>query len=204
MIDCPLSEDRGQLVGQMKSQDIVILLKLVSLQEQENSSFVDSSGGLEGREEPYSVRGLGASLGISKTEVSASLKRSIESGLAVKDWKHGRAKPNRRNLYDFISYGLKFVFPAKPGAPERGIPTAFSAPMLKGQLMSGGDDIYVWPYAEGKIRGLSVEPLFKSVPEAARNDKRLYEYLALIDAIRLGRQREINLAAERLKGILKR
>ncbi|MFQ5534306.1 MAG: hypothetical protein ACE5EM_05730 [Sphingomonadales bacterium] len=189
----------------MKSQDIVILLKLVSLQEQENSGLLDSSDWLPGREEPYSVRGLGASLGISKTEVSASLNRSLESGLAVKDRESGRTKPNRRNLHDFITHGLKFVFPVKPGAPERGIPTAFAAPMLEGQLVSAGDDIYIWPYAQDKTRGLSVEPLFKSVPEAVRNDERLYEYLALIDAIRLGRQRESHLAAERLKeGILKR
>ena len=193
---------RGQrtLSGdQMKSQDIVILLKLVSLQEQENSSLLGSADWSSGREDLYSVRGLGVSLGISKTEVSASINRSLEVGLATKDRKLGRVKPNRRNLYDFISHGLKFVFPAKPGAPERGIPTAFSAPMLQDQLLSAGIDIYVWPYAQGKERGLSVKPLFKSVPEAVQRDERLYEYLALVDAIRLGKPRESNLAAEQLK-----
>ena len=183
----------------MKSQDIVILLKLVSLQEQEDYGFLDSDDWRAGREEPYSVRGLGASLGISKTEVSASLNRSLESGLATKDREYGRAKPSRRHLYEFIVYGLKFVFPAKPGVPQRGIPTGFSAPMLQGRLMSGGEDIYVWPYAEGKDRGLSVKPLFKSVPEAVGRDERLYGYLALVDAIRLGKQRESNLAAEQLR-----
>ena len=52
---------------------------------------------------------------------------------------------------------------------------------------------------EGRVRGLSIEPLFKSVPEAVQKDQRLYEYLALVDAIRLGKQRESNLAVERLK-----
>jgi len=183
----------------MKSQDIVILLKLVSLQEQEDSGLLDGADWMSGREEPYSVRGLGASLGISKTEVSASINRSLESGIAIKNRKRGRAKPNRRNLYEFIVHGLKFVFPAKPGSMSRGIPTAFAAPVLEGQLMSAGEDIYVWPYAQGRDRGQSVEPLFKSVPEAVGKDERLYEYLALIDAIRLGKQRESNLSAERLK-----
>ena len=100
---------------------------------------------------------------------------------------------------EFIANGLKFVFPAKPSAPERGVPTGFSAPMLEGQLISVGQDIYVWAYAEGRVRGLSIEPLFKSVPEAVQKDERLYEYLALVDAIRLGKQRESNLAVERLK-----
>ena len=71
--------------------------------------------------------------------------------------------------------------------------------MLEGQLISVGQDIYVWAYAEGRVRGLSIEPLFKSVPEAVQKDQRLYEYLALVDAIRLGKQRESNLAVERLK-----
>lgn len=183
----------------MKSQDVVILLKLVSLIEQEELNLLDDADWISGREEPFSVRGLGASLGISKTEVSASLNRSLKSGLAVKDQKSGRTKPNRRNLHEFIVHGLKFVFPARPGSMTRGIPTAFDAPMLESQLMSAGKDIYVWPYAKGKDRGQAVEPLFKSVPEAVENDERLYEFLALIDAIRLGKQRESNLAVERLK-----
>lgn len=183
----------------MKSQDIVILLKLASLQEQETQSFAENSERSSGREDPYSVRGLEASLGISKTEVNASIKRSIASGLAIKDREFRQAKPNRRNLHNFIVHGLKFVFPAKPGAMTRGIPTAFSAPMLQNLLMSAGEDIYVWPYAQGKEKGQSIEPLFKSVPKAVQNDERLYEYLALVDAIRLGRQREAGLAADRLE-----
>ncbi|SMC34581.1 hypothetical protein [Novosphingobium sp. B1] len=92
---------------------------------------------------------------------------------------------------------LKYVFPAKSGAPQRGIATGFSAPMLKGQLVSSGADIHIWPHAEGTQRGLSITPLFKSVPEAALKDERLYEFLALVDAIRLGNQRETNLAQDR-------
>lgn len=183
----------------MKSQDIVILLKLVSLHEHEEFELPDRPEWSSGREELYSVRGLGNSLNISKTEVSASLNRSLNSGLAFHDKSFRRVRPNRRGLCEFIAHGLKFVFPVKPGAPERGIPTGFAAPMLEGQLISAGQDIYVWPYAKGGVRGLSVKPLFKSVPEAVEKDQRLYEYLALVDAVRLGRQRESNLAIERLE-----
>ena len=93
---------------------------------------------------------------------------------------------------------MKFVFPAKPGAMTRGIPTAFAAAPLKNLLISAGEYIYVWPYAKGKDMGQAVDPLFKSVPQAIQKDERLYEYLALIDALRLGNQREAGLAAERL------
>lgn len=189
----------------MKSQDIVILLKLASLQEQEEQGFLESLENSSGREEPYSVRGLEASLGISKTEINASINRSVASGLAFKDRELRRATPNRRNLYDFIVYGLKFVFPAKPGAMTRGIPTSFAMPVLQNLLISAGEYIYVWPYVHGKDMGQSIEPLFKSVPEAVQHDERLYEYLAIVDAIRLGRQREARLASDHLaERLLKR
>ena len=74
--------------------------------------------------------------------------------------------------------------------------------MLEGQLVSSGADIHVWPYAEGNQRGLSIAPLFKSVPEAALKDERLYELLASVDAIRLGNQRESNLAQDRFEEMM--
>lgn len=183
----------------MKSQDVVVLIKLVSLEDEEqNIGQQPARDRLVTGEDPYSVRGLEAALGISKTEVSASIKRSVASGIAIKDRKTGRPKPNRRQLREFIVHGLKFVFPAKPGVMQRGLPTAFAAPVLQGVLHSAGSLISVWPYARGQEMGQSVEPLFKSVPEAAEKDERLYAYLALIDAVRLGNQREANLAADLL------
>ncbi|MCK1341685.1 hypothetical protein IVB38_38340 [Bradyrhizobium sp. 38] len=181
----------------MKSQDVVILLKLVSLEQAKNEGDAHL-GEAAHNDDPYSVRSLESALGISKTEVNASINRSISSGLAVKDRETGQAKPNRRNLYNFVVHGLKFVFPAKPGAMTRGIPTAFAAAPLKNLLLSAGEYIYVWLYAKGKDMGQAVDPLFKSVPQAIQKDDRLYEYLALIDGVRLGNQREAGLAAERL------
>jgi len=182
----------------MKSQDIVVLLKLVSLQEQEEQALPGQPQWAFSGESPYSVRTLEALLGISKSEINGAIKRSLSSGLAIKDRQTGRPSPHRRNLHNFIVHGLKFVFPAKPGAMTRGVPTAFAAPMLKSQLVSGGEYIYVWPSAQGRDMGQSVEPLFKSVPDAVQQDERLYEYLALVDAIRLGNQREAGLAGDRL------
>jgi hypothetical protein len=66
--------------------------------------------------------------------------------------------------------------------------------MLECKLASAGADIYIWPHPEGSRRGLSIAPLFKSDPDAALKDARLYEFLALIDAIRTGNQREAGLA----------
>jgi|SRR3954451_731095 hypothetical protein len=180
----------------MKSQDLVVLLKLLSLRDGQ-SALGQPQVGFPG-DDQYSVRNLESLLGISKTEINASIQRSLSSGLAIKDRDTGRANPSRRNLHNFIVHGLKFVFPAKPGAMTRGIPTAFAAPMLKSLLVSGGEYIHVWPSADGRDIGQSVAPLFKSVPEAVQKDDRLYEYLSLADAIRLGNPREAGLARERL------
>lgn len=174
----------------MKSQGIVILLKLVSLEDQIKQGCLDETA----NSDPFALRSLEGALGISKTEISASLRRSIAATLAIKI--KDRPNVNRRNLIKFVQHGLKYVFPAKPGAPQRGVATGFAAPMLERQLISSGADIYVWPHAEGSQRGPSITPLFKSVPEAALKDKRLYELLALVDAIRLGNQREANLAQD--------
>lgn len=93
-------------------------------------------------------------------------------------------------------HGLKFVFPAEVGPLQRGIPTAFAAPVLADNLISAGQLGYVWPSATGEHMGQAVTPLFRTVPEAVKKDKRLYEYLALVDAIRLGNQREAGRARE--------
>jgi hypothetical protein len=54
----------------------------------------------------------------------------------------------------------------------------------------------VWPHPEGTVRGESLEPLYPSAVDAARRDDALYESLALVDALRIGRARERKLAVE--------
>ena len=66
-----------------------------------------------------------------------------------------------------------------------------------------GDDVYVWPYNRGDKRGMEVAPLYKTVPEVSVNNQEFYELLTLVDAIRIGRTREVNLATEELKKRLK-
>ncbi len=165
------------------------VLKLVSLQQ--HAEQRDSCHLLVER---CSARGLEASLGVSKTEVNASINRSIAAGLAHKERQYGYPKANSKGLLEFILHGIKYVFPAKPAELVRGMPTAFDAPILKGELSSGGKFLHVWPDAKDKAMGQAVKPLFKSVPMAAKQDQQLYAYLALIDAIRLGNPRETMLA----------
>ena len=108
----------------MKSQDIVVLLKLISLQDQELDKGMDQLRSESIGGDPYSVRNLEALLGISKTEIAQSINRSIASGIARKESHWNEPRPHRRNLFDFIAKGIKFVFPAKVGAMQRGLSSA--------------------------------------------------------------------------------
>ena len=147
----------------------------------------------------FSVRSLAASTGISKTEISASLNRSLEVGMARHDHKSQLPVANSKILLDFIVSGIRYVFPARPGAVARGIPTGFEAPGLKGLLSSVSEYYYVWPDAEGNDSGQVIAPLYKSAPLAAKKDELLYQCMALVDAIRLGEAREIAIAKDALK-----
>ena len=91
-------------------------------------------------------------------------------------------------------HGLKYVFPARLGGPSRGVPTAWAAPILADRIVSSETDRPVWPHGDGKARGPSVTPLYESAPDAAMRDPKLYELLALVDAIRLGGARDRKVA----------
>lgn len=160
----------------MRSQDIVVLLKIAALGERE-----------------WFAKELAFTLDISQSEVSESLNRSQIAGLLSADKK----KLMKNNLLDFLEYGLRYVYPAEPGAIQRGMPTAHNAPPLNNIILS--EESYVWPWAEGEIRGQAVEPLHPGVPGACIKDPALYELLALTDAIRLGRVREKQQAIDELR-----
>jgi hypothetical protein len=187
----------------MKPQDILLLLKIVTL---ERPGQMPGVAGV--REAPpvmadaFSVRALGEATGISKSEVSAALRRCIYAGLARVDHETGRPSANTYGLSEFLVHGIKYVFPVKPGRRVRGVLTAHSAPVWAGKLLSGGQ-VFVWADAEGEVFGEHIEPLFKSVPAAARRDPVLYALLALIDSVRLGRAREAELAKQWLKEYLR-
>jgi hypothetical protein len=136
-------------------------------------------------------------LGLSQSEVSASLERCRRSGLVDLE----KRKPQPAALREFLLFGLKYVFPGELGTVVRGVPTAHSALPLSKKIVSTDtpSEQYVWPSDDGKMRGIAVEPLYPSVPAAATRDPELHEVLALIDALRVGRARERKIAVEELE-----
>jgi DNA-binding Lrp family transcriptional regulator len=158
-----------------KSLDIVVFLKLLT----------DRSA------KTYAQ--LSQELGISASEIHAAVRRGVDAGLV-----DGTTRlPLRRALQEYLLHGVRYAFPAKRGAVARGIPTAYAAPPIAARL-SDEDLPPVWPDPEGQTKGYSVEPLYTSVPRAARSNPKLYELLALVDTLRVGRARERKLAEEEL------
>ncbi len=207
----------------MKSQDILLLLKLISLHGNykaplKNSVVVDfksewrdwgnddaklNNGEIDYIESQFSVRALARETGISKSQVSLSLKRCHDVGLAKQDRKTLLPKANSKALIEFIAYGIRYVFPVKPAEITRGIKTSIAAPVLMGQLMTSGDLPPVWPDARGHTKGVAIEPLHKNIRQAVNSDAVLYAMLALTDAIRIGQPRERNLALDKLNLLVK-
>jgi len=160
----------------MSPHDLVILLQIVSYGQDQ-----------------WFQKPLAESLGISQSEVSKSINRSKYAGLLDPKGK----TVMRLALLEFLKSGLAYIFPQKPGALVRGVPTAHSASPLNDLIVS--DEAFVWPYGKATHRGQSITPLYTSVPEAALKNDKLYELLALCDALRVGRAREKELAIIELK-----
>jgi hypothetical protein len=161
----------------LKPQDIVILLKLVSLGDR-----------------PWSYNVLAVELAMSPSEVHSGVKRAAAARLLDPQ----RNVPILRALQEFLVHGVKYAFPPDRGPLTRGLPTAYAAPPLNSLIVLPDEPPPVWPDPEGKIRGYAFSPLYPSVPKAAALDPALYELLALVDAIRDGRARERELAIKEL------
>jgi hypothetical protein len=163
----------------LKPQDVYVVLKLVAAGS---------------RRAPYSY--LALDLVMSPSEVHASVKRARASGLL-----HGPdlgSRPNIAALEEFLTHGLKYVFPAERGELTRGVATSYGAAPLRALIAPTDDPIPVWPYEEGKQRGVSLAPLYKTAPMAALRDEPFYGLLVLADALRDGRVRERKIAEAEL------
>lgn len=166
----------------LRSQDLLILLKLGAHPDARPAQ-----------------NAMARELGMSAGEVSGAIGRAVRARLATRNAEHG-TRPVYSALQEFLIHGARYVFPAEEKAITRGMPTAWAAPPLAAELAGAIDEQPpVWPDPNGEVRGPAIEPLYHSVPQAARRDAALYELLALVDAIRIGRARERKRAEELLR-----
>lgn len=162
----------------IKPQDILVLMKLISLNKA-----------------PWTYSMIAKSIKMSQSETHGAVKRLTESKL----YNDFTREPIIAAVKEFVFYGLKYIFPAKRGGQTRGILTSYAANPLSDVITQNDLLPPVWPYCKGNSVGLEFKPLYKSVPEAIQEDSELYELLILIDAIRSGSVREQNIAMSKFE-----
>jgi hypothetical protein len=175
----------------LKPQDILVTLKIASL-------AVD---------EPATFAALAASLSMSASEVFAATRRATSCHLLVEHSVSmagaARYRPVAPNVREFLISGLRYVFSVEPGKTARGFRTGQDALPLAAQMVRPSGELpLVWPHPDGDTRGLSIKPIFRSAPDAARRDARLYAWLALSDALRTGDARVRTLAAAEVNKLI--
>jgi DNA-binding Lrp family transcriptional regulator len=166
----------------LKPQDIVVTLRLCLP---------------DGADLSYSA--LAQALVMSPSEVHAAVKRAARAGLVSAD---GARKTRRQALLELLQHGVRYVFPPDRGGETRGFPTAAAAPALQAHFPQGYLIPPVWPHPGGPARGVALEPLYRTVPDAVQRNADLYELLALVDLIRIGGARERRVAGDLLRARL--
>jgi hypothetical protein len=162
----------------LKPQDIIIMLKLVVWDRPE-----------------WSYPALSHELSMSASEVHAGVKRAAAAKLMDLD----RKIPIKSSLLEFLIHGVKYAYPPDRGGITRGMPTGYAAQPLRDLITQPDEPPPVWPDPEGQVRGYEFSPLYSSVPHACKVDPKLYELLALVDAIRDGRARERKIAVNEVQ-----
>ncbi|WP_382320576.1 hypothetical protein ACFJGX_13995 [Hydrogenophaga sp. UC242_50] len=213
---------------QLKPQDFLVALKLVAWGDQRwTYARLAQELGLSASEAHASVkRGLLSGLLLQNRASAASFAGAAGAGAQALREPQGIYRVTRKRvrrsavhseedvglpdnpvrvhaqaLAEFALHGAKYAFPGVRLPLAVGVPTSHSAPAFAGVFAPGSTD-FVWPHPNGSVRGMGVEPLHPSVPFAAMQDAKLYDMLALFDALRVGKARERNMAMERLQALI--
>ena len=138
-------------------------------------------------------------LRMSSSTVWKSLKRLRQANFFANDDQDAKIDP--RKLFGLLVYGVPMFFVARKTAVVRGIPTGVHSPLWKERF--GVGITTVWPYGRGKEVGEGLLPIYPSVPSACALDAALYEVMATVEILRVGKARERRVAENYLKEKLK-
>jgi hypothetical protein len=148
----------------------------------------------------WTFTSLAADVGVSASQLHASLERAGAAGLYSRDERH----VNVRGLLELLEHGVRWVFYAEVGDRRRGVPTAHAGPALREAIAGSAENMLVWPSTEGSEVGQALIPLYPQAVRTVESCPPLYELLTLVDALRVGRRREQEAAMHafhaRLKG----
>lgn len=187
----------------LKPQDTLLVLKYWSIKGQGLNALQASPERVaeSGRTAPEeiskkpSVRQLAESIQISPGEISKSTQRLVAAKLVIE--REGEYLAEKSALLDWLCYGVRHAYPVEIIGYGRGMPTAWNCPLVKTDIMPPEPPV-VWAVSGGSVEGSMIKPSHASIPFAASNDDLLYEALSLVEAIRMGKPRELAVAREAL------
>lgn len=155
------------------------------------------------------------------TEIAGATARSLgEVHNATERLRKARliAPERRRIVIDpfllFLRWGVPYAFPPIIGGMAIGIETATltervgpedrHSRAIDQQPIHHRESEYVWPSAEGEIRGQALVPLYPAAPTVARLNPGLWMLLSLVDLIRVGGTREGSVAIDAISALCSR
>lgn len=175
----------------LKPQDVVVALKI---------ALTPGNGSSDRAVGAPSYAHLAKALFMSASEAHAAVQRAIASKLLAQSSEGLIA--NRAAMQEFLLHGLKYSFPGVEGPVTRGMPTGAAAPHFSALFDQTQSLAWVWPDAQGEVRGPSLCPLYPNVPAACRLDENLYRMLSALDALRAGAAREREIAQREVLRLL--
>ena len=150
-------------------------------------------------DDAWTFQSVSQVLGISPSQVHAAWKRLVAAKLADSEFK----RVIKKNLLEFLCHGAKYCFPAQLEGQGVGMPTSHSHSRIRQLLVGGDGEIYIWPDAQGKSKGIVLLPVHKSALQLAKSNKNAYAILAAVDLLRTGKPREQEAAVSVIRDFFK-
>jgi hypothetical protein len=166
----------------------------------------------------WTYRSLSRALHLSSSRLHAAVARLRQARLLMPEHYEDPWRVRRRNLSDFLSYGVPYVFAADIGPQTRGYPTAQRYLYQQPDVFDHIDVGPVWPHPEGPARGPALDPLHDCATaivhalhgghfDGSHNGRsgRFHTLMACIDTLRSGAEaRERKDALHRIAEIFDR
>lgn len=183
----PVSKQESlyKITTMLKPQDTLIALKLWADYQQ---------GG------HMPVREAASLVGISSSEFSKGLRRLEAAQLVVE--RDGQRFAESHALVEWLCYGLRYAYPAESIGFGRGMPTAWNCEHITSDIVPPSPAL-VWRQLKGEVEGIIISPFHEAVIITASHNPLLYQVLALVDAVRLGKPRELAIARGLLETLIK-
>jgi hypothetical protein len=150
--------------------------------------------------EKWTYAQLAERLHLSPSAVFEALGRCRQAKLVASTNQGAQVVAQR--LFEYLVHGVPTSFYPRKLEVVRGIATATFSPLFRSRFTKDGDLPVVWPYSKGKDTGEGLVPLYPTIPIACSQNQPLYNIMATVDILRVGKARERDAAVTYLESLL--